>query len=381
MKNSLFNNQNKLTKALFSAAISALISNAVYANDAYGNLFEGEDFVKDDWQLVCDNTLTCRAAGYADDSMLETPASILLTLAPRATLPVGQVQFSPKTLENKQSVEFWLNDKSYGNLSLDADGYSYALTALQTTQLIRNARMSTKIEIKVGSESWTISDKGMSAVLLKLDEIQGRVGTPLALVSKNNTDHQTPKVARPIPVIYKAFAYSDKDNKQLSAAKLEYFQKNINQWININSEQLIGSGQEMGDCKLVNSNTEEFKQMHGSGMLGWQFMPVDENYTLANHICRTNGVNRVGGYWLIDNERPHSPKLITTAGTEYYEGEISAIDKYRYNGGDCWDSKTWTWDGKTFALSEDSSSGMCRGFAGGAWNLPTYVSEVVNTND
>ena len=381
MKNSLFNNQNKLTKALFSAAISALISNAVYANDAYGNLFEGEDFVKVDWQLVCDNTLTCRAAGYMDESMWDTPASILLTAIPKKSPTAYMIFLSEAPLSSNVSIEIWLNGKSFGELLLDADSGTYILNTKQTQQLIRHAQMNTKIELRADNDSWIISDKGMSAVLLKLDEVQGRVGTPLALVSKNNPNRQTPKALKPIPIINKAFAYSEKDNKQLSTARLEYFQKNINQWINIDSEQLFGSGEELSDCKLVNPNTEEFKQMHGSGMLGWQFMPVDENYTLANHICRTSGFNAVGGYWLIDNGRPHSPKLITTAGTEYYEGEISAIDKYRYNGGDCWDSKTWTWDGKTFALSEDSSSGMCRGFAGGAWNLPTYVSEVVNTND
>lgn len=43
----------------------------------------------------------------------------------------------------------------------------------------------------------------MSAVLLKLDDVQGRVGTPIALVGKNNRNRQTPKAALPIPTIKK----------------------------------------------------------------------------------------------------------------------------------------------------------------------------------
>ena len=40
----------------------------------------------------------------------------------------------------------------------------------------------------------------------------------------------------------------------------------------------------------------------------------------------------------------------------------------------------WIWNGETFAKSEESSTGMCRGFAGGAWDLPTYVSAVVKND-
>ena len=208
MKNSLFNNQSKLTKALFSAAISALISNAVYANDAYSNLFDGEDFVKDDWQLVCDNTLTCRAAGYVDESIWDTPASILLTAIPKKSPTAYMIFLSEAPLSSNVSIEIWLNGKSFGELLLDADSGTYVLNTKQTQQLIRHAQMNTKIELRADNDSWIISDKGMSAVLLKLDEVQGRVGTPLALVSKNNPNRQTPKALKPIPIINKAFAYS-----------------------------------------------------------------------------------------------------------------------------------------------------------------------------
>ena len=46
---------------------------------AYGNPFDGEGFVSDDWQLVCDNTLTCRAAGYSEDAA-QWRGSILMTV-------------------------------------------------------------------------------------------------------------------------------------------------------------------------------------------------------------------------------------------------------------------------------------------------------------
>ena len=373
----------------------SLLSLPAAASDAYGDPFEGWGFVKDDWQVVCDNTLTCRAAGYAEESANSDPVSILIVVEPKKALPKVYVDFiysddefyqsspddsSDTVIDTESShTELWLNDKNYGAINSRSDDDSrYMLDENQTKQLLRHARLNTKIEVRVGSDRWTISDKGMGAVLLKLDEVQGRVGTSIALVSKNHASKQTPKSAKPTPVIKKAFAYSEKDNKTLSASKQAYFQANINKWVNINDPLLVGSEEKMGDCELVNPKTEAYQQMaeYGSSMLDWEFIPIDATHTLAVHSCWMGAYNAASGYWLIDNAKPRNPQLITTAGNDYSDGEIWAVHKDR-GLGDCWNRLVWVWDGQTFAKSEDSSSGMCRGFAGGAWDLPSYVSEVI----
>lgn len=372
----------KKITVLLSAMMGVLPLTSISAHAAYGTPFDGWGFVQDDWQLVCDNTLTCRAAGYADESQWDTPASILLTTLPREALPTAQIQFLPEVSEQRYTdVELWLNGKNYGKLQPDTDGYLYGLTSQQIKNLINYARLDTNIELKAGSKRWTISDKGMSAVLLKLDETQGRVGTPLALVSKTNPNRQIPKAAKAKPVIKKALSYSDDDKQQLDLAKLVYFQKNINKWIDINAKQLVGSGNEMGDCELVSPKTEAYQQMqeYGADRLDWTFTPVDAKHTLASHVCWQGAYNEGHGYWLINHDKPSKPKLITTSGNEYSDGEIWATHKDR-GIGDCWNRQVWVWNGKTFAQSEESSTGMCRGFAGGAWALPTYVSEVIENN-
>lgn len=369
----------KLTM-LLSAMMGTLSLMSISAYAAYGTPFEGWGFVQDDWQVVCDNTLTCRAAGYAEESQLDMPASILLTALPKVALPMAQVQFLSESSEQGfTDVELWLNGKNFGNLTSDDDGYTYDLTPSQLTYLLSHARLNTKIEIKAGGKSWFISDKGMSAVLLKLDEVQGRVGTPIALISKNSPNRQTPKSAKPLPVIKKAFSYSDDDKQQLDPAKLIYFRKNIEKWIDIDDEQLIGSEDNMGDCELINPKTEANQRMqeYGADRLDWMFTPVDAKHTLASHVCWQGAYNEGSGYWLIDHEKPSQPELITTSGNEYSDGEIWATHKDR-GIGDCWNRRIWTWNGQTFAKSEEASTGMCRGFAGGAWALPTYVSEITN---
>ena len=362
------------------STLASMTSMSAMADEGYATPFDGWGFVKDDWQLVCDNTLTCRAAGYAGEGAFDTPASLLLTATPKVALPLAEIQFLDEGQEQEQSnaaAELWLNDKNYGTLPLEHEGY-YLLTAKQTGQLIKQAHLDTKIEIKQGANSWIISDKGMSAVLLKLDEVQGRVGTTLALVSKNSPNRQTPKSSKLMPVIKKAYSYPEDDHKQLDPAKLIYFRKNIEKWVDIDAKRFVGFEDDMGDCELVNPSTEEYQRMqeYTSSSLDWDFIPVDAKHTLASHLCWRGAYNEGSGYWLISHDKPSQTQLITTSGSDYSNGEIYAAHKDR-GIGDCWNTQEWVWNGKTFAMTVDSSTGMCRGFAGGAWGLPTYVSEVI----
>lgn len=382
----------RISTIVIMVAVS-LFSLSTMADDAYGTPFEGWGFVKDDWQLVCDNTLTCRAAGYAAEGLVSSDklgdASVLITVEAGKKLSTVQVKLSnweeleqeklvPEQLsKTNYKVELFLNNKSYGFIQLSSEREGQLSTA-QAQQLLKLANQNTKIQFTSGIYQWQVSDKGLAAVLLKLDEVQGRVGTPLALVSKSSLNRQTPKSPKAKPVIKKVYSYADKDKKQLTPAKLVYFQKNINKWIDIDAKELVGSNDGMGDCKLVNPKTEAYQRMQefGADRLGWDFIPVDSKHTLATHECWGGAYNMGVGYWLISHDKPSQPKLITTSASEYYEGEIWAMHKDR-GIGDCWNRAVWVWNGKTFAMTEDSSTGMCRGFAGGAWSLPTYVSEVI----
>ena len=385
----------KISTTMIMIAVSFL-SVPSMADDAYGTPFEGWGFVKDDWQLVCDNTSTCRAAGYAAEGLVSSDklgdASVLIIVEAGKKLSTVQVKLSnweeleqeklvPEQLsKTNYKVELLLNNKSYGFIQLSSEREGQLSTA-QAQQLLKLANQNTKIQFRSGAYRWQVSDTGLAAILLKLDEVQGRVGTPLALVSKGSLNRQTPKSAKAKPVIKKAYSYADKDKEQLTPAKLVYFQKNINKWIDIDDKQLVGSNDGMGDCELVNPKTEAYQRMQEFGVdrLGWDFIPVDSKHTLATHECWGGAYNMGVGYWLINHAKPSKPTLITTSASDYSDGEIYAIHKDR-GIGDCWNRAVWVWDGKTFAMTEDSSTGMCRGFAGGAWNLPTYTTEVIKSD-
>ena len=389
----------KISTTVIMIAVS-LLSVPAMADDAYGTPFEGWGFVKDDWQLVCDNTLTCRAAGYANvDAASEErlSASILMTIVAGEQLPRAEVRLidgknrkqqtlvSDQLLKNTNKVELSLNDKSYGMVQFSSDGRGQ-LSRAQIQQLLKLASQNAKIQFTSGVYKWQVSDKGLAAILLKLDEVQGRVGTSLAFISKNNPSRQIPKKALKISLVKKDYGYLDdaalKEGKQvLDPKKLAYFQANISRWVDVDAKQFIGSEDTTGDCELINPKSESSINLakYSSNNLDWDFTPVNANYTLASHLCWQGAYNMGAGYWLINHAQPSKPQLITTSASDYSDGEIYAIHKDR-GIGDCWNSKTWVWTGKTFALTEDSSTGMCRGFAGGAWNLPTYTSKVVRSD-
>ena len=230
-------------KTALALTICSLLSFPVAASDAYGDAFEGWGFVSDDWQLVCDNTLTCRAAGYAQDGISSDElqaASILITAQAGERFPKGEVQLNnwgdeaqEKFVKNQLAatdykVELWLNDQFHGTVKLSTDREGQ-LSREQTQQLLKRANQNTEIQFRSGDLRWQVSDTGMAAILLKLDDIQGRVGSPLALVSKQSTNRQSLKPAKSLPKIYAAEAYpiaeyGDNDDAKMSDEQKFYHQ-------------------------------------------------------------------------------------------------------------------------------------------------------------
>ena len=105
-------------------------------------------------------------------------------------------------------------------------------------------------------------------------------------------------------------------------------------------------------------------------------MRLGEDRLLVSHRCWFAAYNAGHGYWVVDDEPPWNPVLVTTAGTDFADGTIFASHKGR-GLGDCWSEDAWRWDGRAFVKTLESSSGMCRLVAaGGAWSLPTLVFDV-----
>ncbi len=79
--------------------------------------------------------------------------------------------------------------------------------------------------------------------------------------------------------------------------------------------------------------------------------------------------------WSINDVGPCRPELVTADATDFDNGTLGATHKAR-GIGDCWGSEKWAWNGTGFVQTSASSTGMCKGFAGGAWEWPTLVTEI-----
>ena len=105
--------------------------------------------------------------------------------------------------------------------------------------------------------------------------------------------------------------------------------------------------------------------------------PLDNDNILAEAACLEGTYNESNYYDLM------SPDLKTfkgevgdhTTSNAYSGGQIKGYQKGR-SAGDCWTGKLYTWDGKTFAKTEDYFTGQCgKEFPGGAWMLYEYTSD------
>lgn len=323
------------------------------------------EFTQQDWQAVCDNTRTCRLAGYQAEGSSEQPVSILLVRRAGVNTSVeGKVKFggakdsSAKALMqlgNRHRISLFIDDKDLGEIkpfsSGDAD-----LTAPQVTALLAALAKSSKIELVLRNTRWQLSDKGATAAMMHVDAVQGRVGTTSALIKSDSATKPNASVlpAATAPALNLVLP-SNKTTNQ--STKFVMRASNL-------ATMLKQTLNDTSSCPNIADGTS------------WQMTRLSSTKLLAQHNCWTAVYNSGAGAWVIDDRKPYNPQLVTTNATEYKSGKISSIQKGR-SLGDCLSKTDWIWTGKRFVKSHESTTGLCRMVeVGGAWQLPTYVSDV-----
>ncbi|MFZ6864218.1 DUF1176 domain-containing protein [Undibacterium sp. Ji67W] len=322
---------------------------------------QGVSFSHNDWELACDNTRTCRAAGYNADGD-DMAVSVLLTRqagpsqAVIATLKIGEYGDNEalQKLPPKFKVSMRINQQVLGTLNIDKNNLETRLNQQQTDALITALHQDSEIVWSIGKTSWKLSDKGAAAVLLKMDEFQKRLGTTAALYKKGSLNEDKVAPALAMPVVFAATVFADKPddkkllkNKTLQAALLA----------NIKD-----------DCSEMTENRLKEDSL--------SINRLSKNKVLISAVCWMGAYNQGNAFWIVDDKTPYTAELLTTDASDYADGKISFAQKGR-GLGDCWSTETRTWDGKNFVPTSAATSGMCKLIApGGAWDLPTLVTEV-----
>ena len=314
-----------------------------------------------DWDLVCDNTGTCRMAGYQDES--SDPVSILFTRAAGENaavegkftiLPFGEAD---RDIQVGQDIEIWLNGKSLGKVKHISDDAPDKLTEEQTKALLSGLKKESEIRLTYGKTTLKVSDKGAAAAMLKMDEFQQRLNTPSALIRQGQEKHAVlaPKVEPKIDAV------SVKNRKTIELKLGEKQYDNVLALLRKAHDGCVDEDLESQDITIY---------------------PLTHNKVLAEALCFKGAYQSTNYYAVLDDKLSKVEQVLAEQYNEagYDEKQGYAFVRGSYKGralGDCWAGQDAVWNGKIFIRTSHWMTGACKGLPGGTWQLPIFVSNII----
>ncbi|WP_225181478.1 DUF1176 domain-containing protein [Pectobacterium aroidearum] len=329
---------------------------------AFATTFTDSSFSHKDWEVVCDNTLTCRAAGYSSEEQYageeqDVPGiSLLLTRHAGQNTPItADVMLAEvyQAIPKGTTLTLTIDGVDKGQLTPTRDNL-WQLNEKQIPVVLQALKGSGKVAFRHNGAVSELSGAGAYAVLLKMDEKQGRIGTTDAITKKGNKSSELSAIAAPI--IYAAVT-KQAPSRNLTDAEQSAIQKKL--------------------LKTLNSDCDRLLPQDDQKAEPIELTPLNDSLSLLSTLCWRAAYNEGYAYWIIDNAMQTQPQLVTTDGTDYENGEITSAHKGR-GLADCMSYESWTWDGKTFQQSSVSTTGSCRMIQlGGTWDLPSWTTTVV----
>ncbi|GKV90202.1 DUF1176 domain-containing protein [Pectobacterium carotovorum] len=329
---------------------------------AFATTFADSTFFHKDWEVVCDNTLTCRAAGYSPEKQYsgeeeDIPGvSLLLTRHAGQNTPItADVILAEvyQAIPKSTTLTLTIDGVDKGQLTSTGDNL-WQLNEKQIPLVLQALKGSGKVAFHHNSVVSELSGAGAYAVLLKMDEKQGRIGTTDAITKKGNKSSVLSAVTA--PVIYAAVTKQEA-SRTLTDAEQSAIQKKL--------------------LKTLNADCDRLQPQDDQKAEPIELTPLNDSMSLLSTLCWRAAYNEGYAYWVIDNAMQTQPQLVTTDGTDYENGEITSVQKGR-GLADCMSYDAWTWDGKTFQQSSASFTGSCRMIQlGGTWDLPYWTTTVI----
>ena len=314
-----------------------------------------------DWDLVCDNTGTCRMAGYQDES--SDPVSILFTRAAGENAAVeGKLTIVPfgeadRDVQVGQDIEIWLNGKSLGTVKHISDDAPDKLTEEQTKALLSGLKKESEIRLTYGKTTLKVSDKGAAAAMLKMDEFQQRLNTPSALIRQGQEKHAVlaPKVKPQIDAV----SVKNRKTTELKLGEKQY--DNVLALLRKAHDGCVDEDLESQDITIY---------------------PLTHNKVLAEALCFKGAYQSTNYYAVLDDKLSKVEQVLAEQYNEagYDEKQGYAFVRGSYKGralGDCLAGQDAVWNGKIFIRTSEWTTGSCKGLPGGTWQLPIFVSNVI----
>ena len=310
---------------------------------------EPVSFSHKDWTLQCDNTRTCRASGYQEEGGDSQPVSMLISRDAGPNAPV-KVELTVYTDEaGLDALQLSVGGKAFRKLA-GHDG-SAGVPLQDVPELLRQLLDAESATVRGGKETWTLSLAGVNAVLLKMDEAQGRLGTPGALVRRGTRPESSVLPPLPAPKIKGVVPLPARTGDEALGRRI---------YAALPKDTKASMSEECNGQDVPAREIEIFR--------------LDSKRLLLAVGCAMGAYNYSSLLWIVNDHEPYRPRKAAAHG-EFDPASGSVHSAMKGRGiGDCWSTTDWQWDGDDFVLSGRANSGMCRGFAGGAWSLPSYVT-------
>jgi len=311
-----------------------------------------QSFDSKDWQVVCDNTRACRAAGYSVQGS-DNPVSLLIARASGPGQPVyGELQLGtldPRAV-HPASVALAGAGKAAAVIRIDRSNHA-GLAPPALAAVLKTLSAGADVVFTAGKTTWRVSANGALEALQQMDDVQGRAGRTSALVRRGSGSDAD--VASPMAV------------PRFEAGNIAGPHQPGDDALVV---RVMASVRSDPACPLLDD---------GAAQAAARLWHLDANRLLVSQACRTAAEGGGLGYWLANQRPPYDAQPMTYAGTEF-DAAMSSVHATAATAPDCASKQSWTWNGYRFEQTYAASSGLCRGVkAGGAWELPTLVSDVV----
>jgi hypothetical protein len=323
-----------------------------------------------DWYAVCDNGNLC--AAYSGGSTGWILIQMDAGPAARPTVRVGMWPDGGDELKTPISVV--IDGKRYPTSVGPDDTSSARLSGGDAHVVITQLAAGHAASLSSDGQTVDIPVAGISASLLWFDERQGRLDTTTALIRKGTKPASAvPVAARPPPHLSSAGGQPDRlhhvpgsDERRRCRQQRQTLRRPRSRA----RHQIVPRGHclqrisaEVGDGLGLNATTELWGIPCDSGAYNASYAyyltgpggtnPRLVNFPGVNGPTTPTGADGDNG-WLVNPAYDPATRTLT------------AFSKGR-GLGDCGVASTWTWTGRAFVLTEESSMEDCEGMTADVW--------------
>lgn len=323
----------------------------------------GTSFVEGDGVLACDNARTCRLAVYGPlaplmlSVLLERAGGPQTAVTARVSMAEGaeDAPRTPVAVAPEGTLRLRVDGRDLGAIGhSEALDIGLQLPAHYVTAVIDALLEDRRIEMSDASgHAWPLSDHGIRTLLLKMDEVQGRLDTPGALVRKGSQpESRVPAAVAAPPLKAPPLLVEAHDDDGQMAERTDLLQ------------QLQPVAAARNACERMSSRQLRIER-------------VDATHVLAMLSCATDRHIVPAGTWLIRDRAPFAPKLLSSTPLfPLYPHAVFLEEGLATDQDACGTNRHWAWDGSRLILSAEYVGHYCTGPSRRHWQLPTYVTDV-----